>query len=128
VVLGLGFYGRGFGAVDHRGSPAAGLPGLGCAFSGVPSGTWEAGSFDYKHLRTAHLKPESGYTVHWDDAAKAPILYSAADQVFITFDDAVAVSWKADYALKRGLGGVMIWELSQDHEGELLTKICEYLG
>ncbi|KAJ1732219.1 hypothetical protein LPJ61_002152 [Coemansia biformis] len=128
VVLGLGFYGRGFGAVGHHGSPVAGLPGLGCAFSGVPSGTWEAGSFDYKHLRTSHLKHDSGYSVHWDDAAKAPILYSAAEQVLITFDDTVAVSWKADYALKRGLGGIMIWELSQDHEHELLLKICEYLG
>ncbi|KAJ2766346.1 hypothetical protein IWQ56_001662 [Coemansia nantahalensis] len=128
VVLGVGFYGRGFGGVGHQGSPVAGLPGLGCAFSGVPGGTWEAGSFDYKHLRTAHLKPGSGYTVHWDDAAKAPILYNAAERVFITFDDAVAVSWKADYVLQRGLGGIMIWELSQDHEHELLAKISEYLG
>ncbi|KAJ2782376.1 hypothetical protein H4R18_002309 [Coemansia javaensis] len=128
IVLGVGFYGRGFAGVDHGASPVPALPGLGCAFAGVPSGTWEPGSFDYKHLRASHMRQDSGYTVHWDDAAKAPILYSAADGVLITFDDAVAVSWKADYALRRGLGGIMIWELSQDHEHELLAKICEYLG
>ncbi|KAJ1833600.1 hypothetical protein IWW55_002104 [Coemansia sp. RSA 2706] len=128
IVLGVGFYGRGFSNVDHHKSAVPSLPGLGCAFSGVPEGTWEAGSFDYKDLRTKHMLPGSNYTVHWDDAAKAPILYNADQRVMITFDDAVAVSWKADYALRRGLGGVMIWELSQDHQGELLAKICEYLG
>ncbi|KAJ1780320.1 hypothetical protein IW139_001772 [Coemansia sp. RSA 353] len=128
VVLGVGFYGRGFSNVDHRSGAVPGLPGLGCAFSGVPNGTWEAGSFDYKDLRANHMQSNSNYTVHWDDAAKAPILYSADERVMITFDDAIAVSWKADYVLKRGLGGIMIWELSQDYEGELLAKICEYLG
>ncbi|KAJ2874917.1 hypothetical protein GGH93_002045 [Coemansia aciculifera] len=128
VVLGLGFYGRGFSNVDHHASPFPNLPGLGCAFSGVPPGTWEAGSFDYKALRKSHLLPGSDFTTHWDDAAKAPILYSANDRVLISFEDPVAVSWKADYVLKRGLGGIMIWELSQDYEGELLAKICEYLG
>ncbi|KAJ2646781.1 hypothetical protein IWW40_005141 [Coemansia sp. RSA 1250] len=126
IVLGVGFYGRGFSNVNS--CSTSGVPGLGCAFSGVPKGTWEEGSFDYKDLRTNHMRPESNYTIHWDDAAKAPILYSANDKVLISFDDAVAVSWKADYVLKRGLGGIMIWELSQDFQGELLAKICEYLG
>ncbi|KAJ2004574.1 hypothetical protein GGI04_002557 [Coemansia thaxteri] len=128
VVLGVGFYGRGFSNVDHSASPAADLPGLGCPFSGVPAGSWEPGSFDYKALRRLHLLPNSTYSTHWDDAAKAPILYSHADRVMITFEDAMALSWKADYVLRRGLGGIMIWELSQDHGCELLAKICEYLG
>ncbi|KAJ2719137.1 hypothetical protein GGI07_005402 [Coemansia sp. Benny D115] len=128
INLGVGFYGRGFANVDHHASPVAALPGLGCPFRGVPDGTWEAGSFDYKALRRTHLAPDSGYSAHWDDDAKAPILFSASDRVLITYEDPIAVSWKADYVLRNKLGGIMIWELSQDHEGELLAKICEYLG
>ncbi|KAI9503393.1 glycoside hydrolase [Coemansia spiralis] len=128
IVLGVGFYGRGFSNVASSKSQVQELPGLGCPFSGVPQGTWEAGSFDYKALRSNHMVQGSGYTLYWDDAAKAPILYSAQDRVMITLDDPVAISWKADYVLKQRLGGIMIWELSQDHNNELLDKICEYLG
>ncbi|KAJ2162706.1 hypothetical protein GGF46_000431 [Coemansia sp. RSA 552] len=128
IVLGVGFYGRGFSNVNHNASAVPQLPGLGCTFSGLPKGTWEDGMFDYKDLRARHMLPDSSYTVHWDDAAKAPILYSPADRVMISFDDPVSVSWKADYVLRRGLGGIMIWELSQDYRSELVGKICEYLG
>ncbi|KAJ1667566.1 hypothetical protein EV178_001295 [Coemansia sp. RSA 1646] len=128
IVLGVGFYGRGFANVSPCTSAPGAPPGLGCPFSGVPPGTWEPGSFDYKALRTNHMLGESKYTMHWDDAAKAPLLYSSSDNVLITFDDTVSISWKADYVLQRRLGGIMIWELSQDHNNELLDKICEYLG
>ncbi|KAJ2615055.1 hypothetical protein H4S08_001412 [Coemansia sp. RSA 1365] len=128
LVLGVGFYGRGFSNVQARHSTIPTLPGLGCSFSGVPKGTWEPGSFDYKDLRANYLGHGANYTIHWDDTAKAPILFNPHEQVLISFDDAVAVSWKADYVLKRGLGGIMIWELSQDYQHELLTKICDYLG
>ncbi|KAJ2802520.1 hypothetical protein H4R20_003243 [Coemansia guatemalensis] len=128
LVLGVGFYGRGFSNVDARRSAIPTLPGLGCSFSGVPKGTWEPGSFDYKDLRVNYMSPGSNYTIHWDDTAKAPLLFNPHERVLISFDDAVAVSWKADYVLRRGLGGIMIWELSQDYQHELLTKICDYLG
>ncbi|KAJ1898359.1 hypothetical protein LPJ66_002794 [Kickxella alabastrina] len=131
IVLGVGFYARGFSNVDPGQSPNEGpvlLPGLGCPFAGVPDGTWEPGSFDYKALRGAQLLPGSGYASYWDDQAKAPILYSESERVLISYEDAVAVSWKADYVLRRALGGIMIWELSQDCSNELLEKICEYLG
>ncbi|KAI8325540.1 glycoside hydrolase, partial [Martensiomyces pterosporus] len=116
VVLGVGFYGRGFSNVDYRRSANHSLPGLGCPFSGVPKGTWEDGVFDYKALRRDHLQgnSSSGHAVYWDEDAKAPFLYSERDQVLISFDDLVSISWKADYVLRRRLGGLMIWELSQD--------------
>ncbi|KAJ1644716.1 hypothetical protein J3B02_001763 [Coemansia erecta] len=128
IVLGVGFYGRGFANVDHSKSPVGHLPGLGCSFSGVPPGTWEPGSFDFKALRKSHLVPGSGFTAHWDDSAKAPILYSPDQRVMITYEDAVSLSWKSDYVMRRSLGGIMVWELSQDHDNELVAKICEYLG
>ncbi|KAJ2559591.1 hypothetical protein EV175_000274 [Coemansia sp. RSA 1933] len=128
IVLGVGFYGRGFANVTLCNTAQGAPPGLGCPFNGIPPGTWEPGSFDYKALRTNHMLNGSAYSVHWDDTAKAPILYSFSERTLITYDDPVAISWKADYVLRRNLGGIMVWELSQDHNNELLDKICEYLG
>ncbi|ORX68568.1 glycoside hydrolase [Linderina pennispora] len=127
VVLGIGFYGRGFAHVKHEQGRGP-VPGLGCPFSGVPKGTWEDGVFDYKALRADQMLANSSYTPYWDDRAQAPVLYSEKECVLITFDDPVSVSWKADYVLRRRLGGVMIWEITQDYNSELLAKICEYLG
>jgi chitinase len=56
---------------------------------------------------------------HWDDAAQAPYLSitntTAANDMFISYDDAAACEVKVSYARNHGLGGIMIWELSQDY-------------
>jgi chitinase len=55
----------------------------------------------------------------WDDAAQAAYLSinnsGSANDRFISYDDERACASKVSYARNRGLGGVMIWELAQDH-------------
>jgi len=56
---------------------------------------------------------------HWDTAAQAPYLGidntgSTSDR-FISYDDARTCQAKVSFARNRGLGGLMIWELAQDH-------------
>ncbi len=46
--------------------------------------------------------------------AKAPYLYNAKDSIFISYDDTVSVRMKAEYALKKKLGGIMFWQLGND--------------
>jgi chitinase len=57
---------------------------------------------------------------HWDTSAQAAYLSitnaSAANDMFISYEDSRACQAKVSYARNRGLGGVMIWELSQDHQ------------
>lgn len=54
-----------------------------------------------------------------DARSMAPWLYDGDN--FWTFEDAVSVQAKAAFAHEEGLGGVMIWELSQDsREGTLV--------
>lgn len=53
---------------------------------------------------------------HWDDQAKAAYLSidesgSSGDK-FISYDDEKSVQVKFDYVRQKGLGGVIIWELS----------------
>ena len=56
---------------------------------------------------------------HWDSLAHAPYLSlgTAADpgRKFVSYDDARLVKEKVSYARIHGLGGVIIWELSQGY-------------
>ena len=49
-------------------------------------------------------------TVHAE--TMVPWLYSAADGVFISYDDAESLGIKLDYVEAENLGGVMFWELA----------------
>ena len=57
---------------------------------------------------------------HWDASADAAYLSitnaNSADDMFISFDDQRSCQAKVSYARNNKLGGVMIWELGQDHQ------------
>jgi chitinase len=56
---------------------------------------------------------------HWDNVAQAAYLSitnsPAASDLFVSYDDAHSCQAKVSYARNLHLGGVMIWELSQDY-------------
>lgn len=55
---------------------------------------------------------------NWDDVSKVPYLTNASLGKFITFEDTASIRLKAEFATRNKLGGMMIWELSQDmYEG-----------
>ena len=72
----------------------------------------------------------------WDAVAQAAYLsISNSDserKMFVTFDDSRSCQAKIAYARNLGLGGVMIWELAQDHQpgrpDPLLQAIKRALG
>jgi chitinase len=107
IVMGLPFYGRGFAGVGDTNS------GLGQPFSGVPSGTWEAGMFDYHDLVTNYIS-NAAYTRYFDNDTLVPWLHSSSLQVMISYDDAESFGHKLDYIIDNSLGGAMFWELSGD--------------
>ena len=57
---------------------------------------------------------------HWDAVAQAAYLsitnQPASGDMFISYDDTHACQAKVSYARNQHLGGVMIWELSQDYD------------
>ncbi|WP_266368561.1 glycoside hydrolase family 18 protein [Tellurirhabdus rosea] len=67
--------------------------------------------------------PGSGFTAYWDDTARAPYLYNAAKQQYVTYDDPRSIALKTRYAREKGLNGIMFWELSLDKPGGLLDTI-----
>jgi hypothetical protein len=57
---------------------------------------------------------------HWDTAAQAAYLsvtnLTATNEQFVSYDDEHSTEAKVSYARNHFLGGLMIWELSQDYE------------
>ncbi|KAI9732748.1 MAG: Endochitinase 42 [Claussenomyces sp. TS43310] len=101
IILGMPIYGRSFESTA----------GLGQAFTGVGSGSWEDGSWDYKAL------PKAGATEMYDSEADASYSYDASAQELITYDTVGSVTKKTSYLLSKGLGGGMFWESSADKNG-----------
>ncbi|BCJ94990.1 chitinase [Anaerocolumna cellulosilytica] len=65
------------------------------------------------------------YTEYFHKASKVPWLYNGSD--FITYENTKSVTDKAKYIKEKNLGGVMIWELSQDYNQILLDTIYKNL-
>lgn len=66
---------------------------------------------------------------YWDNAAQAPYLSisnaNAANDMFISYDDTRSCQAKVSYARNNLLGGVMIWELGQDHTAGVPDPLLE---
>ncbi len=75
-------------------------------------------SFTYAQIE--HGIKLFGWTEHWDKLADAPYLLGPVNtkEGFITYDNPTSTMLKVHYALNlRHLGGVFMWEISQDYNG-----------
>ena len=118
LVVGVPFFGYGYGGVPAK---ANGLfqPAERNGFEpSAPRAAW-LGSTKYRDISKAL---RSGFQRHWEPKAGVPWLYNASTRSWITYDDAQSIALKADLVKRRGLGGVMIWELSGD-DGTLLPTL-----
>ncbi|MER6464010.1 glycoside hydrolase family 18 protein [Streptomyces sp. NPDC048409] len=104
LLLGIGFYGRGWTGVTQA------APG-GTA-TGPAAGTYEAGIEDYKVLKTKC--PATG-TV-------AGTAYAKCGTNWWSYDTPATIATKMTYKNQQGLGGTFLWELSGDTAGGELIK------
>jgi chitinase len=92
----------------------------------VNHGLYQGGQFKqgvfYKNF-PAFFSDSSGYRYYWDKKAKAPYRYNKAKKLFATFDDPRSIREKARFIRRKGLGGIMFWELSDDAPANGLTGI-----
>lgn len=56
----------------------------------------------------------AGWVYHWDNVSKVPYLTNSSGTEFITFEDTNSIAIKVEFCSRQRLGGLMIWELSQD--------------
>ncbi|MFD5478913.1 glycoside hydrolase family 18 protein [Streptomyces hawaiiensis] len=106
LLLGIGFYGRGWTGVTQS------APG-GTA-TGPAAGTYEQGIEDYKVLKATC--PATG-TV-------AGTAYAKCGSDWWSYDTPATIATKMNYKNQQGLGGTFFWELSGDTaNGELIKAI-----
>jgi chitinase len=72
----------------------------------------------YHHIRS--IAPN--FSAYREELSQAPWLFDG--QTFWTFEDPVSIRFKASYAARQHLGGLMIWELSGDTEDAELLNIA----
>lgn len=109
LVIGGAFYGRAW-----KGVP----PGNNGLYQ-LNKGVWP-GRARYANIRES-MEDRNGFVRYWDSIAKAPYLYNATDSIFISYEDTVSVRLKTRYALDKGLGGIMFWQLVGDAEKDGLV-------
>ncbi|MEV0611557.1 glycosyl hydrolase family 18 protein [Polymorphospora rubra] len=106
MLLGVGFYGRGWTGVTQT------TPG-GTATGPAP-GTYEQGIEDYKVLK--NTCPAT--------ATIAGTAYAKCGSNWWSYDTPSTITGKMTYSKNQGLGGAFFWELSGDtSNGELITAI-----
>jgi chitinase len=80
-----------------------------------------AGAPTVIYSQVEQLLKTGDWSENWDDLADAPYLLDPNAPMFgfITYDNPTSTSKKVTYALsQRHLGGVFMWELSQDYNGQ----------
>lgn len=111
IVIGAAFYGRMWEAVPD-----------------TNMGLYQQGRFktsvSFKSF-AAQLSEDSGFVYHWDEVAQAPYLYNPSQHLFVTYDDRRSMELKTKYAIEKGLGGIMFWQIASDLYSDGLLDVID---
>ncbi|XP_067625582.1 acidic mammalian chitinase-like [Eurosta solidaginis] len=107
LILGVPFYGHSFTLTN------ASVHGLGAPITGPgPAGPYsgEGGTINYIELCEKQLTEP--WTAVWDDVQKVP--YTYINQTWVSYDNIQSITLKTELALKKQLGGIMVWSIESD--------------
>jgi chitinase len=111
LIIGAAFYAREWDSVAN-----------------VNNGLYQAGRFHnfIPYNQFSHwLSADSGFVFYRDTASRAPYAFSAAKARYATFDDSLSIQHKTEYVIKKGLGGIMFWELTLDKQKDGLLDVID---
>jgi len=94
ILLGIPFYGRAFDADG-------------------PCQEFNQ-SFAATYRNILSLLKNENYQYFWDFMTKTPYLVSKKNKIYYSFDDPSSINYKVLYAFRMNLGGIAIWEITQD--------------
>jgi GH18 family chitinase len=108
--IGIAFYG--YIWLGGSGTPTGGVTQPRQSWTTAPT----VSTPSFTTIMTGYYQPS---LYHWDSVAQAAYLSitnaNPANDMFISYDDQRTCQAKVSYARNHNLGGVMIWELAQDH-------------
>ena len=113
LVLGIPFYGRQWEQVQPSDTP-------------LYASANQGGYIISYHEILEKIK-SGNYEKLYDESAKASYLWSASENIFISWDTPKEIKLKAEYIKEKGLGGAMFWEYSLDKDQELLNTLFDNL-
>jgi chitinase len=123
--LGLAFYGRGWTNVASTDKNGVNQAAEVLSGTGYGLGTWETGVFDVWDIMENYVD-KNGYVRYYDETAQCPYVFDGT--TWIGYDDVQSVKVKVEYAIEKGLGGVMFWDFAGDKNLKLQKTIAETLG
>jgi chitinase len=113
--LGIPFYGRMWSDVPQKNN-------------GLYQMAESTGSIIFYRTLISSYLADQGFQRYYDSSALAPYLWNADSAVFISYEDRESILKKMDMLKKKGMGGVMFWEYSDDHQSQLLNAVTDGLG
>lgn len=91
-----------------------GIPFYGMAFNADEPCQEFDKSYTATYRNILSLLKNDNYQYFWDFMTKTPYLVNKKDKIYFSFDDPSSIADKIKYAFKMNLGGVAIWEITQD--------------
>jgi len=89
-----------------------GTDALWASCSTCASASWNYGTYIKQRIN------QQGWVTNFDIVARAPYLTNTTIPGLITYDGVDSTSQKVHYVKNRGFGGVFMWELSADYDGQ----------
>ena len=111
IVLGAAFYGRMFEVNDSLNN---GLYLPAHFYHGI----------SYSRLYDS-VSVNNGFMQYWDSVANARYAFNVQRKLEVTFDDSLSIARKTEYVIKRGLGGIMFWQLMDDKFSDGLLDVID---
>ncbi len=81
-----------------------------------------ANTITFDEIRNRFLN-KNGYTVKWDNVAKAPYIVDRFGNFVYSFDNELSIYFKAKYAEENCLGGLFGWQSNMDRANILLNAM-----
>ena len=68
---------------------------------------------------------KNGYTVRFDEVAKAPYIVDSNGNFVLSFDNELSIYYKGQYVLENCLGGLFSWQSNFD-QANILARAMDY--
>ena len=111
IILGAAFYGRMFEVTDTLNNGLY-LPAR--FYHGI----------SYSRLFDT-ISVANGFVKYWDTVANASYAFNPERKIQVTFDDSSSIARKTEYVIRKGLGGIMFWQLRDDKFTDGLLDVID---